>query len=49
MTEYAEVFGMEVIAWSQNLTAEAAAVVGVEAIHGGRQQESNSARKYRFQ
>lgn len=28
MAEYAQVFGMEVIAWSQNLTAEAAAEVG---------------------
>ncbi len=29
MAEYARVFGMETIAWSQNLTAEAAAEVGV--------------------
>jgi phosphoglycerate dehydrogenase-like enzyme len=28
MAEYAKVFGMEVIAWSQNLTEEAAAAVG---------------------
>jgi phosphoglycerate dehydrogenase-like enzyme len=29
MAEYAKVFGMDVIAWSQNLTEEAAAAVGV--------------------
>jgi phosphoglycerate dehydrogenase-like enzyme len=29
MAEYAKVFGMQTIAWSQNLTAEAAAEVGV--------------------
>ena len=29
MAEYAKVFGMEAVAWSQNLTAEAAAEVGV--------------------
>jgi phosphoglycerate dehydrogenase-like enzyme len=32
MAEYAKVFGMEVIAWSQNLTAEDAAAVGVERV-----------------
>ncbi len=32
MAEYARVFGMEVIAWSQNLTAEAAAAVGVRRV-----------------
>jgi phosphoglycerate dehydrogenase-like enzyme len=32
MAEYAKVFGMEVIAWSQNLTAEAAAEVGVTRV-----------------
>lgn len=32
MAEYAKVFGMNVIAWSQNLTAEAAAEVGVRRV-----------------
>ncbi len=32
MAAYAKVFGMEVIAWSQNLTAEAAAAVGVRRV-----------------
>ena len=32
MAEYGHVFGMEVIAWSQNLTAEAAASVGVRRV-----------------
>jgi len=32
MNEYAKVFGMDVIAWSQNLTAEAAAAVGVRRV-----------------
>ena len=32
MAEYAKVFGMEVIAWSQNLTPEAAAEVGVKRV-----------------
>ncbi|HEX4098281.1 MAG TPA: NAD(P)-dependent oxidoreductase, partial [Caulobacteraceae bacterium] len=32
MAEYAKVFGMEVIAWSQNLTAEATAEVGVRRV-----------------
>jgi len=32
MAEYARVFGMETIAWSQNLTAEAAAQVGVTRV-----------------
>ena len=32
MAEYAKVFGMEVIAWSQNLTPEAAAEVGVRRV-----------------
>ncbi len=32
MAEYAKVFGMEVIAWSQNLTAEAAEAVGVTRV-----------------
>jgi phosphoglycerate dehydrogenase-like enzyme len=32
MAEYGRVFGMEVIAWSQNLTSEAAAAVGVERV-----------------
>ena len=32
MTEYAKVFGMEVIAWSQNLTEEAAAAVGARRV-----------------
>jgi phosphoglycerate dehydrogenase-like enzyme len=32
MAEYAQVFGMEVIAWSQNLTAEAAAAVGARRV-----------------
>jgi phosphoglycerate dehydrogenase-like enzyme len=32
MAEYAKVFGMEVIAWSQNLTAEAASAVGVRRV-----------------
>jgi len=32
MAQYAKVFGMEVIAWSQNLTADAAAAVGVRRV-----------------
>lgn len=32
MARYAQAFGMEVIAWSQNLTAEAAAEVGVRRV-----------------
>jgi phosphoglycerate dehydrogenase-like enzyme len=32
MAEYAKVFGMDVVAWSQNLTAEAAATVGVRRV-----------------
>ena len=32
MAEYAKVFGMKVIAWSQNLAAEAAAEVGVRRV-----------------
>jgi phosphoglycerate dehydrogenase-like enzyme len=32
MAQYAQVFGMEVIAWSQNLTAEAASHVGVRRV-----------------
>jgi len=32
MSHYAHAFGMEVIAWSQNLTAEAAAQVGVQRV-----------------
>ena len=32
MAEYARVFGMQTIAWSQNLTAEAAAEVGVRRV-----------------
>ena len=32
MAEYAKVFGMEVIAWSQNLTDQAAAEVGVRRV-----------------
>jgi phosphoglycerate dehydrogenase-like enzyme/2-polyprenyl-6-methoxyphenol hydroxylase-like FAD-dependent oxidoreductase len=32
MAEYAKVFGMDVIAWSQNLTAQAAASVGVRRV-----------------
>ena len=32
MAQYAQVFGMEVIAWSQNLTTEAAADVGVRRV-----------------
>jgi phosphoglycerate dehydrogenase-like enzyme len=32
MAEYAKVFGMEVIAWSQNLTDEAAAAVGANRV-----------------
>lgn len=32
MAEYARVFGMEVVAWSQNLTEEAAAAVGVRRV-----------------
>lgn len=32
MAEYARVFAMEVIAWSQNLTAEAAAAAGVQRV-----------------
>jgi phosphoglycerate dehydrogenase-like enzyme len=32
MAQYAQVFGMEVIAWSQNLTAEAATDVGVRRV-----------------
>ena len=32
MAEYARVFGMRVVAWSQNLTDEAAAAVGVERV-----------------
>ena len=32
MAEYAKVFGMEIIAWSQNLTAEAAAAVGARRV-----------------
>ncbi|OBI34293.1 hydroxyacid dehydrogenase [Mycobacterium sp. E1386] len=32
MAEYAKVFGMEVIAWSQNLTADAAAAAGARRV-----------------
>jgi phosphoglycerate dehydrogenase-like enzyme len=32
MAEYAKVFGMQVIAWSQNLTDEAAAAVGARRV-----------------
>lgn len=32
MAKYAQAFGMDVIAWSQNLTAEAAAEVGVRRV-----------------
>ena len=32
MAEYGKVFGMDVIAWSQNLTAETAAAVGVRRV-----------------
>ncbi|OBF03058.1 hydroxyacid dehydrogenase [Mycobacterium sp. ACS4054] len=32
MAEYAKVFGMDVIAWSQNLTADAAAAVGARRV-----------------
>lgn len=32
MAEYAKVFGMDVIAWSQNLTAEAAAAAGARQV-----------------
>ena len=32
MAEYAKVFGMQVIAWSQNLTEEAAAAVGARRV-----------------
>jgi phosphoglycerate dehydrogenase-like enzyme len=32
MAQYAQVFGMETIAWSQNLTAEAASEVGVRRV-----------------
>jgi phosphoglycerate dehydrogenase-like enzyme len=32
MNDYAKFFGMEVIAWSQNLTAEAAAAVGARRV-----------------
>ena len=32
MAEYAKVFGMDVVAWSQNLTEEAAAAVGVRRV-----------------
>ncbi|MGD1172862.1 D-2-hydroxyacid dehydrogenase family protein [Mycobacterium seoulense] len=32
MAEYAKTFGMEVIAWSQNLTADAAAAVGARRV-----------------
>jgi phosphoglycerate dehydrogenase-like enzyme len=32
MTEYAKVFGMQVIAWSQNLTEEVAAAAGVRRV-----------------
>src|SRR5246127_5705881 len=32
MAEYAKVFGMEVIAWSQNLTEEAAAAAGARRV-----------------
>ena len=32
MTEYAKVFGMQVIAWSQNLTEEAAAAAGARRV-----------------
>lgn len=32
MAEYAKVFGMQVIAWSQNLTAEAAAAAGARRV-----------------
>lgn len=32
MAEYAKAFGMDVIAWSQNLTEEAAAVHGVRRV-----------------
>lgn len=32
MAEYANVFGMDVIAWSQNLTADAAATVGARRV-----------------
>lgn len=33
MAQYAQVFGMEVTAWSQNLTAEAASAVGVRCVN----------------
>jgi phosphoglycerate dehydrogenase-like enzyme len=36
MAEYAKVFGMEVIAWSQNLTAEAATAVGARRVEKPR-------------
>ena len=32
MAEYGKVFGMDVIAWSQNLTAETAAAGGVRRV-----------------
>ena len=32
MAQYAQVFGMDVIAWSQNLTADAASAVGVRRV-----------------
>ena len=32
MAEYAKVFGMQVIAWSQNLTEEAAAAAGARRV-----------------
>ncbi len=35
MAEYARVFGMETIAWSQNLTTEAASEVGVRRVEKG--------------
>ena len=36
MAEYAKVFGMEVLAWSQNLTPDAAAAVGARRVEKAR-------------
>lgn len=41
MAEYASVFGMEVIAWSQNLTEQAAASVGARLVEKARLFESS--------
>lgn len=41
MAEYAQVFGMEVVAWSQNLTEETASAVGVRRVEKAALFESS--------